>query len=172
MSPPVEPAKTTDTKNGAGRARSARGGRSARESGSDETERAHDLLAALVEEVERADAAEAQLPASGPGRGVVVELVLDGFRYVLAREPLTERRPAAALSSREREIARMIAAGHTNKTVASVLDISSWTVSTHLRRIFAKLDVTSRAQMVAKLLEDGVLGQPIDASEGPYANGL
>ena len=73
------------------------------------------------------------------------------------------------LSSRELEIARMIAAGHTNKTVARVLDISSWTVSTHMRRIFAKLDVGSRAAMVARLLEDGMLGERLDGSEGPYA---
>jgi DNA-binding CsgD family transcriptional regulator len=59
-----------------------------------------------------------------------------------------------SLSSREREIARMIAEGHTNKTVAAVLEISSWTVSTHLRRIFAKLGVTSRAAMVARLIEE------------------
>jgi len=62
------------------------------------------------------------------------------------------------LSPREYEVARMVARGYPNKTIASVLEISSWTVSTHLRRIFAKLDVTSRAAMVAKLLEAGVLG--------------
>jgi DNA-binding CsgD family transcriptional regulator len=32
-----------------------------------------------------------------------------------------------------------------------VLHISSWTVSTHLRRIFTKLGVSSRAAMVAKV---------------------
>lgn len=37
------------------------------------------------------------------------------------------------------------------------LDISPWTVSTHLRRIFVKLGVTSRAAMVAKLMEDNCL---------------
>ena len=59
------------------------------------------------------------------------------------------------LSPREREIARLVASGCTNHAIASVLDISSWTVSTHLRRIFAKLRVSSRAEMVAHLL-----GQP------------
>ena len=34
--------------------------------------------------------------------------------------------------------------------VASALDISLWTVSTHMRRIFAKLGVNSRAEMVAQ----------------------
>jgi DNA-binding CsgD family transcriptional regulator len=49
----------------------------------------------------------------------------------------------------------MVAKGYPNKTIASVLDISSWTVASHLRRVFAKLGVSSRAAMVARLLEDG-----------------
>jgi DNA-binding CsgD family transcriptional regulator len=36
-----------------------------------------------------------------------------------------------------------------------VLDISMWTVSTHLRRIFAKLGVTSRAAMVTTMFKRG-----------------
>ena len=54
-------------------------------------------------------------------------------------------RCALSLSPREREIVRMVALGRQNKVIASVLNISSWTVCTHLRRIFAKLGVTSRA---------------------------
>ena len=61
------------------------------------------------------------------------------------------------LSPREQEIVRMVAKGHPNKIIADVLNISSWTVCTHLRRIFAKLGVGSRAAMVAQLLELGVL---------------
>ena len=36
-------------------------------------------------------------------------------------------------------------------SLASTLEISRWTVSTHLRRIFAKINVGSRAEMVAQL---------------------
>jgi DNA-binding CsgD family transcriptional regulator len=81
----------------------------------------------------------------------------DGSRYVLMRGHPAEDRHTVALSSRELEIARMIAVGHTNRTIAAVLEISQWTVSTHLRRIFAKLDVRSRPAMVAKLVADGLL---------------
>jgi DNA-binding CsgD family transcriptional regulator len=49
----------------------------------------------------------------------------------------------------------MVAKGHPNKVIADVLNISSWTVCTHLRRIFAKLGVGSRAAMVAQLLQIG-----------------
>jgi DNA-binding CsgD family transcriptional regulator len=65
------------------------------------------------------------------------------------------RGDAAALSPRELEIARMVAKGYPNKVIARVLEISSWTVSTHLRRIFAKLGVTTRASMIAQLLDGG-----------------
>ncbi len=84
-----------------------------------------------------------------------------GERYVLLRD----RRPHPAvvtLSARELEIARMIARGHTNRTIAAVLEISPWTVSTHLRRMFAKLDVGSRAAMIAKLVAQGL----VDESQG------
>lgn len=96
------------------------------------------------------------------------ELSIDGARYLLQREPVPEPQPeppppadagrcelALALSPREYEIARMIARGHPNKTIAVVLDISCWTVGTHIRRIFAKLGVASRAAMIAQLMKHG-----------------
>lgn len=63
--------------------------------------------------------------------------------------------PMSLLSPREQEIARMVAKGYANKTVASVLEISSWTVASHLRRIFVKLQVSSRAAMATCLLGAG-----------------
>jgi DNA-binding CsgD family transcriptional regulator len=62
------------------------------------------------------------------------------------------------LTPREREIVRMVARGHQNKVIAAVLNISSWTVCTHLRRIFSKVGVSSRAAMVAKLADSGIAG--------------
>jgi DNA-binding CsgD family transcriptional regulator len=52
------------------------------------------------------------------------------------------------LTERELQIVHLVAAGHPNKQIACQLHISEWTVSTHLRRIFAKLGVDSRAAMV------------------------
>lgn len=57
------------------------------------------------------------------------------------------------LSPREQEIVRLVAKGLPNKTIAAILDISPWTVATHLRRIFGKLSVRSRAAMIATLFE-------------------
>lgn len=84
----------------------------------------------------------------GGQRPAAVEQGEDG-----ASAPPGEDRCGAAprLSPREIEIVRLVGAGHTNKTIAVVLDISLYTVSTHLRRIFAKLGVSTRAAMVAAL---------------------
>lgn len=55
---------------------------------------------------------------------------------------------ADLLTERELQIAALVASGRPNKQIASQLHISEWTVSTHLRRIFMKLGVDSRAAMV------------------------
>lgn len=52
------------------------------------------------------------------------------------------------LTERELQIATLAALGRSNKQIASHLHISEWTVSAHLRRIYIKLNVDSRAAMV------------------------
>ncbi len=52
------------------------------------------------------------------------------------------------LTKREIQIVTLVAEGRVNKEIADRLQISEWTVSTHLRRIFAKLGVDSRAAMI------------------------
>lgn len=86
---------------------------------------------------------------------VLLDVELDGVRCILLKTK-SNRGPTTALSPRELEIVRMVAKGLPNKTIASVLQISAWTVSSHLRRIFGKLDVTSRTEMIGRLLEEDV----------------
>jgi two-component system, NarL family, nitrate/nitrite response regulator NarL len=87
---------------------------------------------------------------------IIYETEVGGVRYYLVRS-----RPQASerinLSPRELAIARLIAKGLPNKSIGDVLEISPWTVATHLRRIFGKLGVTSRAAMVARLVEEDLL---------------
>jgi DNA-binding CsgD family transcriptional regulator len=95
-------------------------------------------------------------PAPHATEEVLIDREVDGNRYLLLRmAPPNGKR--IQLSPREQEIVRMVAKGHPNKVIADVLNISSWTVCTHLRRIFAKLGVGSRAAMVAQLLDTGAL---------------
>ncbi len=55
------------------------------------------------------------------------------------------------LSERERQIMAWVAMGKTNPEIGCILRISEFTVKNHLKSIFAKLDVSNRAQAVAKL---------------------
>lgn len=57
----------------------------------------------------------------------------------------------AALSERERQIMTWVAMGKTNPEIGCILSISEFTVKNHMKSIFSKLDVTNRAQAVAKL---------------------
>jgi DNA-binding CsgD family transcriptional regulator len=84
----------------------------------------------------------------------LIDCLEAGVRCVLVRARPDREGTAGLLSPREREIAGMVGLGHTNKAIADVLKISLYTVSAHLRRIFAKLDVQSRAAMVAVLSSD------------------
>jgi non-specific serine/threonine protein kinase len=64
--------------------------------------------------------------------------------------------PSEELSPREREVAILIARGHTNREIATMLVISEWTVDTHVRHILTKLHVRSRAQVAVWAVERGL----------------
>ena len=74
-------------------------------------------------------------------------IVSDGGTSFDARHP---PRPSgrAALSPREREVLRLVAAGSTNKQIAEQLQIGDETVKTLVSRTFAKLGVRRRAEAV------------------------
>ena len=86
---------------------------------------------------------------ASPDGQVLLDVEIGDVRLLALRR--ARPGPISLLSPREQEIARMVACGYPNKTIASVLEISSWTVASHLRRIFIKLQVSSRAAMVTRL---------------------
>jgi len=100
-------------------------------------------------------AAQSGSPSKGSSDEVVLDVEEGGFRCILLRLPNPKTK--SILSPREIEIARLIAKGYPNKIIADILQISSWTVATHLRRIFAKLNTNSRAAVIARLKEDRVI---------------
>lgn len=91
------------------------------------------------------------------GQDILLDTYLDGRNYTLASAAISLDRESIKLSPRETEIVRLVARGLPSKAIADVLDVSLWTVSTHLRRVFAKLQVNSRAEMVARALHDGLI---------------
>lgn len=61
--------------------------------------------------------------------------------------------PAASLTPREREIARLAASGVTRRSIAEDLGLSLRTVSNHLNHVYAKLGVADRASLAVLLAE-------------------
>jgi DNA-binding CsgD family transcriptional regulator len=57
---------------------------------------------------------------------------------------------ALGISAREREVLTHLAAGHSNKEIARLLDISPNTVKTHIASVFAKLEAARRTDAVQK----------------------
>ncbi len=62
-----------------------------------------------------------------------------------------------ALTEREIEVLRLVAAGRSNKVIAAELDISEGTVKTHMKSILPKLDASDRTHAVMIALKRGIL---------------
>src|SRR5262249_39398640 len=77
-----------------------------------------------------------------------------GHRVDSARRRPTTGAGLGGLSAREREVVALVAAGRTNPAIAAELFLSVKTVETHLRNVFGKLGVTSRAEVAAAFARD------------------
>ncbi|MEA3055686.1 MAG: hypothetical protein QOD30_1118, partial [Actinomycetota bacterium] len=104
-------------------------------------ERTEDAVALLDEAIElytqadaRRDRARATASLRAAGGRVRRQLAADDDEW-------------GTLSRAERDVARLVALGLSNPEIAARLFISRRTVETHLRRIFAKLDIASRVEL-------------------------
>jgi DNA-binding NarL/FixJ family response regulator len=82
-----------------------------------------------------------------------------GGAYIpeLVARQLAANRLAPRLSDREREVLAMLPRGLTNPDIGKALGISLGTVKTHLRTIFAKLDVADRSEAITIAAQRGIL---------------
>ncbi|RIK40389.1 MAG: hypothetical protein DCC55_15215 [Chloroflexi bacterium] len=62
-----------------------------------------------------------------------------------------------ALSERELEVLRLLAAGHSNQEIANALVVTLSTVKAHCNNIYSKLDVRNRLQAIGRARELGLL---------------
>jgi DNA-binding NarL/FixJ family response regulator len=107
---------------------------------------------ALVPRTIGADALVAAARKVHAGERVVDPAVLSGDGE--AEEP-TEA--ASALTEREREVLVLLAAGHSNREIASSLFVSLPTVKTHLAHIYAKLGAKNRNEALGRAVAGGLL---------------
>ena len=91
----------------------------------------------------------------------VTRRLLDTYAHKLPdlHEPVSTGRhdPFAALTDREKEILREVAAGLSNREIAAKLFVAEATVKTHLGRVLTKLDLRDRVQAVVLAYQTGLV---------------
>lgn len=96
--------------------------------------------------------------------GFVAEVPADRSFSTVREEPAWGDADAgersSALSARELEVMEWVRMGKTNSEIAIILNLSTFTVKNHMRRIYKKLDVLNRAQAVGSLDRMRRLAQP------------
>lgn len=111
-----------------------------------------DLLRYLIEQIDPSASAKIN-PSLLADKKVLFELQVGDKQYYL----ICCHQPAETLvhlSPREYAIAELVAQGLHNRSISQQLGISPWTVATYIRRIFNKLNVNSRVEMVARLSKE------------------
>ena len=104
------------------------------------------------------------LPGGKFADGFVAEVPADRSFSTVREEPAWGDADAgergSALSARELEVMEWVRMGKTNSEIAIILNLSTFTVKNHMRRIYKKLDVLNRAQAVGSLDRMRRLAQP------------
>lgn len=95
-------------------------------------------------------------PATVAGSRLVLAVALGVSRRGRQRSDGT-RAGGEALSDRELDVLRLIALGASGPEIAEELQLSHHTVRAHVRNSMTKLGARSRAQLIAKVLGEGIL---------------
>jgi|ERR1019366_8966888 DNA-binding NarL/FixJ family response regulator len=97
------------------------------------------------------DLRAAMLDVLGGGAPMTSEIarrVVESFR----RASKQQQKPAVHLTTREEEVLILLSKGYSNKEIASQLAIGTETVGSHLKHIYEKMHVRSRAEAVARYM--------------------
>lgn len=90
-------------------------------------------------------------------------MLLKSHAYLTAYERMNEKQQKTIihqikmidpLTNREQDVLQLILSGKSNKDIAAALFISESTVKTHLRNIYSKYDVNSRAELISTILKN------------------
>ena len=100
--------------------------------------------------------------ASGgsPISPIIARQVLARFRQIKTRDPARSTTPdetAQLLSGREKEVLELITKGFTANEIAKLMSLSPFTVRSFVRRIYTKLNVTSKAEAIYEARNQGIL---------------
>ena len=81
----------------------------------------------------------------------------NGSSKEIEAERLLPRTPVMSLTPREREVAKLIARGLSNREIASQLKIAERTAEAHVQNVLNKLKVNSRTQLAVWTVQHGLL---------------
>jgi len=87
----------------------------------------------------------------------VSQVVLDG--YLKGTQALQPTSSWDTLTSREREVLKLVAEGYKNKEIADLLCISVKTAATHRANLMKKLDLHSVAALISYAMERGLVNE-------------
>jgi DNA-binding NarL/FixJ family response regulator len=99
--------------------------------------------------------------AAAAGEALFGPAIAQRMMAYFGRPAPTTAPPFPELSSREREILALIAAGRSNPEIAAALRVAPKTVRNHVSSVFAKLQVRDRAEAIVRAREAG-MGSPTD----------
>jgi non-specific serine/threonine protein kinase len=94
--------------------------------------------------------------ARAEGQAMTLEQAIEYALASTEAEPLRKDTAADLLTAREREVAALVAQGLTNRQIAAKLVVTERTAETHVQNILNKLGFTSRAQVAAWAVEQGL----------------
>jgi DNA-binding NarL/FixJ family response regulator len=83
-------------------------------------------------------------------------MIPDVLRRVTESAPVSAH-PRVSLTSREFQVLRAVAKGHTTKKISSDLGLAAPSIETHLHNIFKKLNATNRGEAVSAALRLGLI---------------
>ena len=110
----------------------------------------------VLKDIGPAELQRALLAALRSESPVPRRMIPDVLRRVVESTPVSGG-SAVALTSREMEILRRVAKGHTTKRLSKDLGIAAPSIETHLRNIFHKLHVNNRGEAVSSALKLGLI---------------
>jgi DNA-binding NarL/FixJ family response regulator len=111
----------------------------------------------VVKDIERLSLKESIRAVYGGGGAVSPAIAAKVLNRLRTREELASAEPASPLSQTQLEILRLIAAGFSNREIASRVHLSENTVKSHVQEIFRKLDVGNRVEAAVRASKEGWL---------------
>lgn len=111
----------------------------------------------VIKDIERLSLKDSVRAVYGGGGAVSPAIAAKVLNRLRTKEELASTEPSSPLSHTQLEILRLIAAGFSNREIASRVHLSENTIKSHVQEIFRKLDVGNRVQAALKASKQGWL---------------